>query len=65
MEFRKLLEEKQVSKAELSRKIGVSWQLVYNWVVGRSEPQLSVLPKIAKALKISIEEVVYSFIEKE
>ena len=65
MKFNELLEKKQISKAELSREVGVSWQLVYNWVVGRSEPQLSVLPKIAKALDISIDDVVYSFIKKE
>ena len=65
VKFNELLEKKQISKAELSREVGVSWQLVYNWVVGRSEPQLSVLPKIAKALDISIDDVVYSFIKKE
>lgn len=54
----KLLEEKNVSQAELARRSGISKQSITELVKGRSkEPSFSKAKAIADALGITLEEM--------
>ena len=52
-EFLKLLIDKDMSKAELARGLGVSWQTVYNWSIGRNKPNAEIVNKVAESLGVS------------
>lgn len=54
----KLLIDKDMTQSELARKIGVSFQSVNMWVSGKRNPSYESVPKIAKALGITTDEVI-------
>lgn len=59
--FKDLLREKDITGAQLGRRIGVSRALVSAWMRGTSVPRTLQIPKIAKALDVSVEEVIKCF----
>lgn len=60
-QFKKLLEEKDMSGARLGRKIGVTRSLVSRWVSGKSFPRTEDLPKLAEALDVPVEQIITCF----
>lgn len=54
-------ENKNMTQAELAEKLYVTRQAVSNWETGKSEPDIDTLNKIAVALDVSIEELIYGF----
>ena len=47
--LRVLREKAKLTVEEFAEKLGVTGQCVYDWEIGRSQPKISDLPKIAKA----------------
>ena len=55
MKIREIREEKGLSQKELASKLGVSPTNIYNYEVGRTEPNIEMLVKIADILQVSID----------
>lgn len=52
-----LLLEQGLSQSDLANKIGVHRQVLTNWLNGTRNPKIENLKKIAKALNISVEDL--------
>ena len=63
--MKELLRLAGLTQAGLAEKIGKSQRLVSAWCNGKCQPQLEILPKLAKALNVSVTEVVECFAVKE
>lgn len=50
---------------ELANILGVTQQAVSSWVSGRCQPPIKKIPKLAKVLNCSVEEVVFALIEAQ
>ena len=50
--LRALRNRANLSVEEMAEKLGVTGQCVYDWEIGRSQPKISLLPKIAEVLGI-------------
>lgn len=53
----KYLADNEISQEELARRIGKSWRSVSQWCTGKSVPKVDAVILIAKALRLSINEV--------
>lgn len=53
-----VLVQKDVSQTELAKKIGKSFSSVNAYCCNRQQPTLSVLEDIAKALNVSIKDLI-------
>ena len=62
--FRKLLAMCEVKQDVLAKRLNVTQALVSKWVVGKGYPRITIIPAIAEALNVSIEEVVNAFAKK-
>lgn len=61
MKFKQLLREKDLTGAQLGRRIGVSRWVVSYWMSGKGSPRSKYIPNIAEALGITVEEVLRCF----
>lgn len=57
--IRKFREEKGFTQDALAEKLSVTRQAVSNWECGKTEPDIDTLHKIACALEVSVEEIIY------
>ena len=55
--IRKLRLHAQLSQNELATRMGVTQGAVSQWETGESNPQVSALPELARALGCSIDEL--------
>ena len=55
----------QLSQNELALILGVSQQCVAKWETGNSKPRADLLPKLARALNCTIDELLNVSEEKE
>ncbi len=65
MKFYELLKSKNITQAELGKKLNLSQQVISNYCVGYREPKLRTLVKISKILEVSINTVVKSLLESK
>lgn len=65
MKFKQLLKDKNITQTDFAKQLGVSVQLLNNWVKGRSRPNYETVKDIATILKITVEEVIDCFITKK
>lgn len=63
--IRALLEERGIPQAELARRIGISNQAMQKWWNGRSSPTLAKRMAIARALGVSLTELLDENAERE
>ncbi len=61
MKFKQLLKDKDITGAQLARRINVSVYTVWKWTNGKGEPAARRMLKIAEALNVSVEEIVRCF----
>jgi len=61
MRFKDLLAKQGVTQQELATAIGVTQSLISQWVLGKCQPQLQTLPKIAKTLNVDVSELLKCF----
>lgn len=57
IKLKKLREERGLSQKEIAKKIGVSRETISAYETGRAKPSLDVALKLAKILKVSVEEL--------
>jgi transcriptional regulator with XRE-family HTH domain len=55
--LRRLLDEQQLSVAQLSRRTGVPAKTLYHWLSGQQPQKIEHLFRICDTLKVSIEEL--------
>ena len=55
--IKQLREQRQLTQAELGEKIGVSSKTVSKWETAKGLPDVSLLEPLAKALQISVMEL--------
>jgi transcriptional regulator with XRE-family HTH domain len=53
-----LRETAGLSQSELAGKAGISIRSLQNWEIGRSQPRLESLPKLARALGVTVDTLV-------
>ena len=58
MKIKEIRTENGMSQKELAQLLGVSQTNIYNYEVGRTEPSIEILIKLAKALNVSIDYLV-------
>lgn len=63
MTVRDIRKEKKITQQYLANKLFVSQKLVSGWETGNREPSVLIIPKLAKILNCSIEELVLAIIE--
>lgn len=52
-------EQKNITQSELAEKLNVTRQAVSNWENEKTEPDIDTLHKIASALDVPIEQIIY------
>lgn len=62
MKFKELLKARKIKQIKFAEELGVSTQLVTNWVKGYSKPNYEVLKKIAELLELKVDEVLDYFV---
>ena len=61
MKFRDIRKTEGITQTALAERLGVRQSTVAMWKTGRSTPKTADLPKIAKALNVSVEQVIACF----
>lgn len=64
LRLRKIMNRKFISQIELSEKTGISRIVLNNYINGRNMPSFYNLVKIAKSLKCSVDDLRYSYGER-
>ena len=62
MSFKELLKEKDITGAQLSRRLGKTSAAVSKWIQSKSEPSLTDVKKISKILNVSTDDVLNCFV---
>ena len=58
MNIKRLREHNGLTQDALAKKAGLSWGYIARLEIGRHDPSLSTLVKLAKALKVTVGELV-------
>lgn len=61
MSFRDLLKRKNITQEQLAKKLKVSQPTISGWLNGVAVPKTRDLSKVAKALGVSVEELLSCF----
>ena len=59
--FKELLKTKNITQTALSKKLNVSQVLISKWMNGKCQPQLQVVPALAKALGVTNDDIIDCF----
>ena len=59
--MRELLKNANITQAQLASKLKVKQQTVSAWVNGISKPKITMLPKLAKTLNVTVNDVFNCF----
>lgn len=54
-----LLKQKDVTVAQLARKVGVSSKTIYNWLSGQHPKDIEAVKKVADHFKVSLDFICY------
>lgn len=65
MSLKELLKEKDMTGAQLARRLNRTRSAVSSWVCGRAEPSVKEVRSIANALDVSVDTVLDCFEEKQ
>lgn len=63
MKFKDLLKKKGMTQEQLAKKLKVSQQTISQWCVGATAPGRKLWSKVAKALGVSVEQLLNCFEE--
>ena len=61
--LKQLLNKNEIKQEGIALSMKTSQQAVSSWCTGRSTPSIEMLPKLAKILNCTIEELVMAIIE--
>lgn len=56
-DLQRIMDQAQVPRPELARRLGVSLPMIHYWVMGKKLPSTWRLPEIAEALDCTIDEL--------
>lgn len=59
MNYKKLREKSGLTQKELADELGVDQSAVCLWETGKTQPRAKLLPKIAKILGCTVDELVF------
>ncbi len=65
MNLKTMREAVNITQAELAKTLGLKQSSVAMWETGKSVPKTTDLPKLAKVLNVSVEEIINCFTEKQ
>ena len=65
MNLKTMREAVNITRAELAKTLGLKQSSVAMWETGKSVPKTTDLPKLAKVLNVSVEEIINCFTEKQ
>ncbi len=57
--IKKLRKEKGMTQDELAEKLCVTRQAVSNWEMGKTQPDVDTLTKLAEIFDVSVEQIIY------
>ena len=57
--IKRLRESRSLNQNELGEKLGVSGKTVSSWEIGRTEPDIGTIDRIAKLFSVSVNELMY------
>jgi len=63
--IKKLRKEKGMTQDELAEKLCVTRQAVSNWEMGKTQPDVDTLTKLAEVFDVSVEQIIYGKETKE
>lgn len=55
--IKKLRSEKNISQAELAKKIGVTQQQLSSYETGKNNPRIETAKKLSECLEVSLDEI--------
>lgn len=61
MEFKELLEQRDMTPARLARRLGKTRSAISKWANGECFPRVTDVPELAEVLGVGIEELVLMF----
>lgn len=61
MEFKKLLNNANKTQLQLAKEVGVTQALISKWVVGKCQPQLNMVGRLAEVLHCTVEDILSCF----
>ena len=61
MNLKTMREAVNITQAELAKTLGLKQSSVAMWETGKSVPKTTDLPKLAKVLNVSVEEIINCF----
>ena len=62
MRFKELLKVHGVKQIELAKELGVSTQLITNWIKGYSKPSLVAIKKMSAIFNVDAEQIIECFV---
>ena len=65
MNLKTMREAVNITQAEMAKTLGLKQSSVAMWETGKSVPKTTDLPKLAKVLNVSVEEIINCFTEKQ
>ena len=61
MKLKEIMKTSFVTQKKLAEKLGVTQSLISLWVNGKCQPQLQVVPELAKALGVTNDDIINCF----
>ncbi len=58
-EIKRLRIQNEITQEELAEKIGVCWITLFRWENGKGTPEIALIPKFARELGVTPEELLY------
>lgn len=52
-----LLKQAGLTQSEFAKRLGITQSLVSQWISNKCQPQLNMVPKVAKLLNVSVEDI--------
>lgn len=62
MKFKQFLKLHGMKQIRLSKELGVSTQLITNWIKGYSKPSLVAIRKMSAIFNVDIEQIIECFV---
>ena len=62
MKFKQFLKLHGMKQIRLSKELGVSTQLITNWIKGYSKPSLVAIRKMSEIFNVDIEQIIECFV---
>lgn len=64
-QLKKLLESKDMSASDLSRKVGISVKTIHNWLTGQAPRDINQVKKVANYFETSVDMLCFGVEAKE